>query len=262
MINKLIEGIQSGDLNNNQILTMLVKFNDSVVDEYNTVVDEYDTALAQIAELEAADTLAKLSLAALTSQVKELTQDNATLTGYTASLSSTLKKVNAHNATLKSDLIRLQANSRSITQLENENKGLKANKAKHLKKKKAQEIAIATLTNEARVYRQQIAKKDSDIARLRLTGNKVIGKYSFCIFPSLITTHDGGHSAKKVALAVFNEEGCFKIIRTAYDDGAIIQPRSHNFKFNAEQTSFIEDFCKIAKADGQQFTNRVLQLVN
>jgi len=237
---KIIDKILSGDLSQKNLIEELIKFNDESINEYNEACDVNDANQLKINKLEADARQREANIVTI--------EKNALIAvDYAKSLESA-------NISLKAD-------NKDIKQLRNENKSLKKLKANHAQSSKKQLARIESLTKDCKDYREQIAVNKSDIARLRLTGMKTIGKYSFTIFPSKTEIVENGKAEKQVNLVIMDSNGNLKIIGVN-KQGEIAQPRSHNFKLEDEHIDFITSFDRVAKADKYQFTSRVLQLVN
>jgi molybdopterin/thiamine biosynthesis adenylyltransferase len=233
----LINKIQDGELSQKQLITELVKFNEQTIEEYEAACDVVDNNQVEISNLKKQAVTREKNIQTLKDEVLKAV--------------SFAKKFESENIIFK-------AENKEIKQLRSENKSLKNSKAKAIDRSKNQITRIESLTKDCREYRAKIAVKNSDIARLRLTGAKVIGGYSFTIFPSKVS--GGDDKGEKVVLLAHNGTGAFKAV--TFDDGEVAQPKSHTFKFNDEQESFIESFDRIAKADKYQFTDRVLAMIN
>ncbi len=236
----IIEKIQSGELSQKQLIAELVAYENNTVDEYNAVVDIAEQHQAQITALEKA-------AAAREEDIKVIANEG-------------LKAV-SYSKTLESENLRLKADNKDIKLLRNENKALKKLKAKHIETAKKQQVRIDSLLKDCRDYRNEIKHNRSDIARLRLTGWKSMGKYAFTIFPSRTNVEDAGSTEKQVNLVIMDKIGNMKILGVN-KDGIVTQPRSHNFKLEDEHIDFVTGFDRIAREDGYTFSDRVLQLVN
>ena len=236
----IINKIQSGELSQVQLIDELVTYHSATLNEYDEACDVVENNQGEIKKLEA-------DKARLERNIKLIADEG-------------LKAV-AYTATLESENIRLKADSKEIKQLRNDNKSLKKLKVKHAESSKKQMARIESLTKDCRDYRKEVAINKSDIARLRLTGFKEMGKYNFTIFPSKTNITEGGKIEKQVNLVIMDKSGNMKILGVN-KDGIVTQPRSHNFKLEDEHVDFITSFDRIARDDGYQFTDRVLKLVN
>ena len=236
----IIDNILSGELSQKQIIDELVLFNDVTINEYNEACDINESNQLKINKLEADARQRETNINTI--------EVNA------------LKAVD-YAKSLESANILLKADSKDVKQLRNENKSLKKLKANHAESSKKHITRIESLTKDCKDYRAQIVVKNSDIARLRLTGFKTIGKYSFTIFPSKTDIAENGKIEKQVNLVIMDQNGNLKIIGVN-KQGEVTQPRSHNFKLEDEHIDFITSFDRVARADNFQFTDRVLQLVN
>ena len=236
----IINKIQSGELSQIQLINELVKYNDQTINEYEDACTVVDNNQEQIKKLEA-DAKLKSSYA---DKIK----------------SEALKAVDYAKA-LESKNIILSAENKEVKQLRNENKSFRKLKAKHIETSKKQIVIIEALKKDCRDYRAEITTKKSDIARLRLTGMKTIGEYSFTIFPSPTKIAENGKIEKQVNLVAMDKKGNMKVIGVN-SEGVVTQPKSHNFKFKDEHVDYITSFDRVARADKYQYTDRVLQLVN
>jgi len=236
----IINKIQSGELSQVQLIDRLVTYHSTTLNEYDEACDVVENNQEEIKKLEADKTRLEHNIKLIADQG--------------------LKAV-AYTAKLESENIRLKADSKEIKQLRNDNKSLKKLKVKHAESSKKQMARIESLTKDCRDYRKEIAINKSDIARLRLTGFKEIGKYNFTIFPSKTNITEGGKIEKQVNLVIMDKAGNMKILGVN-QEGVVTQPRSHNFKLEDEHVDFITSFDRIARDDGYQFTDRVLKLVN
>jgi len=236
----IIDKIQSGELSQVQLIDRLVTYHSTPLNEYDEACDVVENNQLEIKKLEAKASARDLD-------IKAIAKEGLNAVKYAK--------------TLESENIRLKADSKEIKQLRNDNKSLKKLKVKHAESSKKQIARIESLTKDCREYREQIAVNKSDIARLRLTGFKEMGKYNFTIFPSKTNISESGQVEKQVNLVIMDKAGNMKILGVN-KDGIITQPRSHNFKLEDEHIDFITSFDRIAKADKYQFTDRVLQMVN
>lgn len=254
MLQELINGIVAGDLNTNQILQQLTIYHEQNVVEINEAID-------QIEALEGKNTLLQLEYNRV---FGDLNVANARLEAIDKSMDAVEKnseKIMNNASTQTAELIRLRAENKTSKANAKDVKALRANKAAMVKKSAERELRMTKLEKGNRSLKLEIDRLNSDMARLRMTGQKTIGKYHFTLFPTKIDATDAGVKSRQVGLVCFNTEGAMKIIRTNAE-GEIIQPRSHNFKFDDEQTDFIKTICGMAHANGHQFTNEILKAVN
>lgn len=251
MINRLIEGIQSGDLTHNKILELA-----------NKSRTEYDELVGYAEHLDGRNTLLELMLQSANKRADEAQNTLTEIEGSMDQLKANIQKMGDTSVAQNSEIIRLRQESKTSKANAKEIKALKANKAKMVKKSTEREKRIQTLTDAGKEYRKELGTKDREIARLRLTGQKIIGDFRFTLFPSKIEATDKGVKTQRVGLVAFTEAGTMKVVR-ATEDGEIIQPKdSEPFIFCEESKEFIRGFCAVAMADGDQFTDRVLMMVN
>ena len=237
---KIIDKIQAGELSQIQLISELVQYNEKTISEYDEACDVVENNQTKIEEMEA---------------------EQKRIVKYAEVIKNQGLVAVDYAKSLESKNIILSAENKEIKQLRNDNKSLKKLKAKHAETSKKQITRIDSLTSDCRDYRAQIAVNKSDIARLRLTGMKTIGDYSFTIFPSKTKIADKGVIETQVNLVVMDNKGNMKVIGVN-SDGIVTQPKSHNFKFNDEHINFITSFDRVARSDKYQFTDRVLQMVN
>ena len=233
----ILDKIQNGELNTKQLLNELLEYDNKTVDEYDAACDLNDSNTAEITNL-------TTEAAAREANILTLKEKALEALGYAKSFES-------ENILLKSEC-------KEVKLLRNENKALKKLKAKHIESSKSLTVKNEALTKDCREYRKSIAVKNSDIARLRLTGFKEIGSTSFTIFPSKVS--GGSTDDRKVVLLAHNNKGLFKTVTV--EDGEVVQPKSHTFKFSKAQSDFILSFDALAKADNYNFTDRVLAAIN
>lgn len=232
----IINKILAGELNQKQLVEALVDYNDKTIAEYDEACDVVDNNQLQINKLEATARQRE-------DNIKTIEKNALVAVDYARKL--------------ESDNARLMAGNKELKALKAENKKLKAQTKRQAEANKKAITRNESLTKEYKRLNKEVAVHKSDIARLRLTGHKEIGKYAFSIFPCKISDES---NIKKVVLIASDKSGNMKCVTV--DNGEVVQPRSHNFKFDAEQESFIRDFDSIAEADGYQFTDRVLSLIN
>ena len=248
---ELIELIQSGDLTNNGILQRLTTL-------HNTNCEEMDEAISQIEQLEAQATLNQIATLELKSK-----------------LTATEEAINAKNIAIKiieqkglEAVAYAQDFQNKLTVAESQLKLMNQHKA-DLKKLKPRIKRLASANEAHQKYRKaaipklratedRLALMHRENAKLRLTGHKKVGKYSFTIFPVKVNTE---HKDRKVGLVVYNQEGAMKVLTRNSLDGGITQPKSHNFKFNIEEDTWINSFFDVADAHDNRFDDAVLQLV-
>ena len=233
----IINKIFSGEFSQNALVDALVDYNDKTNAEYDEACDVVERNQQAIQLLEA----------------KARQREDNIKTIETEGL-----KAVAYARTLESDNIRLKAVNKEVKALKADNKKLKEQTKRQAEANKKAVARADSLTKQYVLLNKEISSQKSNIARLRLTGQKNIGRYSFTIFPSKIS--GDGRDEKKVVLLASDNQGCMKCV--TIDDGLVAQPKSHNFKFNEEQEEFIRNFDSIAATDGYQFTDRVLSLIN
>lgn len=233
----IIDKIQTGDMTDNQLLAMLTAYHEKACDEYDEACTVVENNQLEINKLEA--------------NARQREENIKTIE------KNALKAVD-YARTLESDNSRLKAGSKELKGLRADNKKLKAQTKRQAEANKKAIGRAESLTKQWVDQCKQVSSLKSDVARLRLTGQKDMGKYSFSIFPSKIS--GDGSNKKIVCLMAHDRKGCMKAV--TIEDGEVVQPRSHTFKFDEEQEGFIHDFTRIAEEDGHQFTDRVLSLVN
>ncbi len=237
----IIDGLQSGEWSQKQLIAELIKFNDRTITEYDEVCDQVDLRDAEIEALK-----------------KEVKLKDKQM----AEAESAAAKVLEQVKTMKADNILMKAQLKDYPAQLKENKRLEKKAARLQESSKKYQTRSESLTKDCRDYRAIIARKDSEMARLRLTGHKQMGDCSFHLFPSKVVVENSKKQhVKRVNLIAMNGEGCMKIIGVD-DNGDINQPKSHDFHFNAEQSNFIKGFALVAEQDGWQFTDRVLSMIN
>lgn len=251
----ILNAIQAGTISTADLLVRLNDFNNESVDEFNELSEAYEANEEQCTQLaallqETGDKLA-MALDKCTSQARSIGQLE-TLGMQAAALANT-KEAEAIAANGKAKQFKLY---------ENENKAYKKNKAAQIKKATEREKRIVSLTADNRTLRTALQTAKSDVARLRLTGSKKVGKYTFTLFPSKVKCTEGGKETKQVALVIHDSKGCMKIITQSNESGEILQPKSHNFKLDGEVADYINDFMRVAKAANWQFTDEVLTAIN
>lgn len=248
---ELIEMIQSGDLTNNQILQRITKI-------HNTNCEEMDEAISQIEQLEAQATLNKVTILELhqklnAAQGKIKVQTNS----ITVIEKNALEAVNyAQDFQNKLNLADIKL--AQLNQYKAEAKKLKPRIKRLSEANAAHQKGRPILKAKAKNLQTRLDKMYLENAKLRMTGHKKVGKYSFTIFPVRVNTE---HAQNRVGLVVYNEEGAMKVLTRSALSGEIIQPKSHNFKFKEEETTWINDFFNIADAHEHRFADPVLQFV-
>lgn len=236
----IINGVQSGEWSQKQLVGELIKFNDRTIEEYDGACDQVDLRDAEIEALK-----------------KELKLKDKQL----ADAESAAVKILEQGKTMKADNILMKAQLKDYPAQLRENKRLEKKAARLQESSQKYQKRSESLTKDCRDYRATIARKDSEMARLRLTGHKQIGNYSFHLFPSKVVVEEKGKAAERVNLMAMDGAGAMKIIGVN-SEGEINQPESHNFCFDDEQSNFIRGFALVAEQDGWQFTDRVLSMIN
>lgn len=247
---ELINLIQSGDLTNNQILQRITTIHDQNC-------DETDEAIECISALEAKDTLNQIVILELKSKLE---QEQNKLIAQTKELEKGLAK-----ETEMAQLAQKFQNKLAITQLEVQTfKQMKADnkKLKPQVKRLKQANTNAAKRNikhmqEKKAFRLQRDRALLECAKITMTGFKKVGKYTFSLFPVKVVTEDGG---AKIGLSVANDNGCLKVL-TRTDTGEVIQPKSHNFKFNQTECGYIDEVFDLIEKGNHVFTNELLRFV-
>ena len=237
---KIIDAIQSGELSQKQLIEGLVQYNDKTNAEHDEACDVVENNQAVIQKLEA--------------EKRQLIAENAKIK---VEALATAK----HATSVGSEMLRLKSDNKILKPLQKENSSLKKLKAKHIEGAKQLRIKNDSLIRDCKDYRAQIAKNQSDIARLRITGFKDVDNYSFTLFPSKIKVEENGEINQRINLVLMDNVGNMKIVGVN-SDGEVAIPECNDFELNEAQTDFITSFDRIAKADKNQFTDRVLAMVN
>ncbi len=219
----LINSIQSGNLTTNQILEQLTTL-------HNNNCDEVDAYIDRIKALELKET----------------------------NLINHLSKMTVNRNLFQNKLTVADAQLKFLNQYKAENKKLKP-RAIRLRESNAQYLLRnETLQKTLKTTELTVLALERENAKLRITGHKTVGKYEFTIFPVKVSTNET--NIRKVALCIYTAEGCMKIL-TRGINGDILQPKSHNFKFNQEELKFMNDFFDVAEAHNNRFDDAVLRLV-
>ena len=236
----ILEKIQDGTWNRQQLLEALVAYHDKSVDEYDLACDQIDIRDEEINQLTLMTTDLK--------KVLGLSEENRMLAVGAA------KELQAQNIIVDGQLQDYKA-TQDVNKTQYKKIGA-------LSKSNATLITRNDkLVKDNRLARQEVSEAASDLARMRMTGHKSIGNYSFHLFPSKVKNEaDGGKIEERVHLVAMTKNGCMKLI--GCENEQILQPNSHTFKFNEEQTKFIRAFDFIAQQDGWQFSDRLLRMIN
>jgi hypothetical protein len=248
---ELIELIQSGDLTNNQVLQRVTEI-------HNTNVEETDAMFDRIEELESTETINRLVTLELKAKLVEseklsearkqaipVIEEQALISvAYAQDLENKLmvkaKQLKDFNL-LKGDAKKLKPRIQRLSE---------ANKA-HQKYRKI----IKPQMKELNIKYDQMCREN---AKLRMTGHKAVGKYNFTIFPVKVASKTT--TERRVGLCVYNSDGTMKVL-TRDIEGNIEQPKSHTFRFNQEESTWINHFFDVTEAHDNRFDDAVLRLV-
>lgn len=249
-MHELIELIQSGDINNNQILHR-------VATAHNQNCDELDEAMNQIEALEGKDTLNQLVILELKEKLTKAV-DKCALLRKEADVNKSKAVEMAHLAQdFQNKLAVKQLQVSEIKQVKAEMKKLRP-QVKRLKK--------ANTNATKRNIRHLQEKKDLKLARdkallecakLTMTGYKKVGKYVFSIFPVKVVTEE---AEGRIGLMVKDNQGCMKVL-TRTNTGELVQPKSHHFRFNQEEADYIDQVFTLIEKGNHVFTNELLKFV-